>query len=257
MNQENAPAAVPTLDEPRILDHIIIWLDAHIGDSERYVTLKQAFISNMDPGFEIRARATETDFPNLIRSNEAHRIEFGGVQFLLLCFTDLNECYAAFETYRSYKVFFITSGSLGQDIIPRIMDNFRDVFTDPVTGEPRNQIYVFCGAMVDHAEWAVEYDQHVQMFDHEADLLVRMTFDAATYFRTRGERMRAANELDDALRYCKWSKKLYLNYERLKKSPAKEISEIDGITAEIEKELRRRRHDADADDDDPMAEQCD
>ena len=248
-------AAPPALHDARILDHIIIWLDAYIGDPEKYVTLKRAFISNIDPHFEMPTTTTERDLPNLLRTNEACRIAFGDGQFLLLCFTNLEDCYNAFQEYRNYKVFFITSGSLGQDIIPRIMTNFQDIFTDQVTQEPSNTIYVFCGAMVDHAEWALEYYQHVQMFDHEADLLARMTLDAATYFRTRGERLRDANELGDALRYYNWSRTLYLNYERLENTRTREIPPINIIIAEIEEELRRRRHDM-GDEDDSMAAEC-
>ena len=85
--------------------------------------------------------------------------------------------------------------------------------------------------------------------------MVRMTFDAATYFRIRGERLRAADELDDALRYYNWSKTLYLNYERLESTRTRAILDIDRITAEIEEELRRRRH-AEGDDDDETAQQC-
>ena len=61
MSQENAPAAAPALDDIQMLDHIIIWLDAHIGDRTQCVTLKRAFISNIDPSFEISNSTTETD----------------------------------------------------------------------------------------------------------------------------------------------------------------------------------------------------
>ena len=223
MSDENAaaPAAPPALNDPRTLKHIIIWRDPHIGDKAQYVTLKRAFISNIDPSFGTRSNTTEEDLTNLACRDDADTIRFGEPQSVLLCCTSVEECCAAFEENRNKKIFFITSGKLGREILIRIMKDYKALFTDSVTEEPCRSIYIFCGSVEKHADLVRDHKEHVRMVNHEADLLERVTMDAAAYYSTLGERAKKDGEFEEAEVYLAWSAKLSSNYETLKKNSNK------------------------------------
>jgi hypothetical protein len=92
------------------------------------------------------------------------------------------------------------------------------------------------------------------MFDHEADLLARMTRDMAEYYSTEAERQHVNGYLKEALRFYSWSKKLFLQYQKMKQPCQKYIDNIDRITQEIQDILPPPRpshgHDMHSDDDD-------
>ena len=216
MSDENAVAAVaPAPNDPRTLKHMIIWGDPHIGDDKEYVTLKRAFISNIDPCFDTASSTTEKDLTNLMCTNDTHTIRFGEPQSVLLCCTTVQECCAAFDTYRNKKVFFITSGKMGREILPRIEKDFKILFTDPVTKEACLSIYLFCGSIDKHADLVEKHKEHVRMVNHDADLLERVTMDAAAYYFTLGERAKQDGKPEEAEVYFAWSAKLSSNYETL------------------------------------------
>jgi hypothetical protein len=126
-------------------NHIIIWLDAYIGDPTKYIELKKFFSSSIDPRSQTYRKLTDEDFHNLLAADSAVEVTFGGVLFLLIGFTDPNACFEAFERYQNYRIFFITSGSLGKDFVPRILPAHQVLFTDPVSNDPYDSVYVFCG----------------------------------------------------------------------------------------------------------------
>jgi hypothetical protein len=204
---------------------------------------------------------TDADYDNLLRVNEAMQVSFGGVLCLLLAFTDPNLCYAAIEKYQDKRILFITSGSLGQHIVPHIIQNFQQIFTDPVTNDPYSSVYIFCLDIPLHYGWAVEYYEYIQMFDHEADLLARMTRDMANYYFTQADRQQRGGHLKEALRPYLWSKKLFLQYQKMKEPCQKYIDDIDRRTQEIEITLRlpRPSHEYDmhsSDDEEKGSEPC-
>ncbi|CAF0724554.1 unnamed protein product [Rotaria sp. Silwood1] len=258
-----------TLSEPLIPedydyktpDHLIIWLDAYIGDPERYHHLKKSFSSNIDPRNQTWTMLNDRDYDNLTRTHEAMPVSFGGILCLLLAFTDPNACYAAFEKYKDKRILFITSGSLGEHIVPSIIANFREVFTDPIGNEPYSTIYIFCGNIAYHKNWAIPYVEYILMFDHEVELLTRMTCDMAKFYFTKAGRLNAHGDLENALRFYGWSKRLYLQNEKIGGSCRSRINEIDEMTAIVEQALRSRRvsanHDAqNSDDDEKGCEPC-
>ena len=218
--------------------HLIMWLDDHIGDPERYLHLKKAFTSNVDPRNQAPTMLTDRDYNNLLRGGEAMEVSFGGVLFLLLAFTNPQECHRAFEQYKDRYVLLITSGTLGRIIVHRIIQDYQQVFTDPVTNDPYKSIYVFCKDIAMNYDWAIQDKDYIQIFTHEADLLARMTRDMADYYFTQGERLRATEHLEDAFRFYHWSKKLFLQYEKMGQPCRKYLENIDRITKEIENTLR-------------------
>ena len=250
---ENVLPIDPDYGSPK---HIIIWLDAYIGDPTKCIHLKKAFLSSIDPQSQTWTKLTDKDYGNLIASDSAVTVSVGGVLFLLVGFTDPDACYQAFEQYRNYRIFFITSGSLGKDFVPRILPRFRDVFTDPVSNNPYDSVYIFYDPIVDRLDWAIGFRDYVQVFDHEKDLLVRMVRDVAGYFFTLAERESPTDHPDEALRYYRWSKKLYIRYETLGERAKPEIRTIDERTAQIEANQRNVHMTGSDDDDDRAVESC-
>ena len=236
-------------------NHMIIWLDAHIGDLTKYIEFRKVFSNNIDPRSQTYRSLSDGDFHNLLVADSAMTVTFGGVPFLLLAFTEPDACYAAFQRYRNHRIFFITSGTLGEFFIPRILPDFQDVFTDPLSNDPYNSIYIFCGKIENYVHWAIKYRVYIQMFDHEADLLVRMVRDAAEYLCKEADR-EPTEHPNEALRYYGWSKKLFLQYERLGEKAGREITAIDGKIAVIERNQQNVHMAGSDEDEEKGAEPC-
>ena len=217
------------------LDHIIIWLDTHIGKPGECQKLKQAFSSTLDPRHQTWTRLADQDFDNLLRSGDIVPVRFAGIPFHLLAFDDPHRCYEAFERYRDKHIYFITSGTMGEHIIPMLVTNHRELFVDPITDTSYYSIYVFCGNTEYHYEWLFDVLEYVQTFNHEADLLARMTRDVAVYCVQQGER-----HLENALRRYQWSKKVFGQYKILGGKCTKDMENVEKRTAQIETIIRPR-----------------
>ncbi|CAF1106026.1 unnamed protein product [Rotaria sp. Silwood1] len=213
--------------------HLIIWLDTHIGRPNECKKLKEAFASNMDPRNQTWTMLTDPDYDNLLRSNEARPVHFAGVPFLLLAFDDLTRCYESFEQNKDKHIYFITSGTMGKDIIPRLIANYEQLFKDPITNNSYYSIYIFCGNTEYHLDWLYEVRGYVQVFNHEADLLARMTRDVADYFVEQGRHC-----LQNALLRYKWSKKLFTQYSKMGEICRQNMQDVEKMMADIEKILQ-------------------
>ncbi|CAF3035508.1 unnamed protein product [Rotaria sp. Silwood2] len=128
-----------------ISDHLIIWLDAYIGRSNEYKKLKQTFTSNMDPRSQTWTMLTDPDYDNLLHVNTPTPVHFAGVPFLLLTFDDPTRCYESFEQNKDKLIYFITSGIMGKEIVPKLIANYEQLFKDPITRKIYYSIYIFCG----------------------------------------------------------------------------------------------------------------
>jgi hypothetical protein len=125
-------------------DHMIIWLDMHIGDPNRNQRLKAAFSSTSDPKNETPVKLANADYDSMLSAGDPHPVVFEGVWFLLAAFTNVERCIECFERNQHKRIFFITSGSMGEAAVPRILERFRHTFTDPATDESYMSMYVFC-----------------------------------------------------------------------------------------------------------------
>jgi hypothetical protein len=211
------------------LDHIIIWLDLHIGKPGECKRLKKAFASHLDPRSQTYTRLTDQDFDNLLRTGDIVPVHFAGIPFHLLAFDNPYKCYEAFERHRDKHIYFITSGSMGEHIVPVLVAHHRELFVDPITQNPYHSIYIFCGNIGYHYNWLYDVIDYAQAFTHEADLLARMTRDVADYCVEQGER-----HLRNALLRYQWSKKVFEQYKKLGENCTKEMRNVEQRTAEIE-----------------------
>ncbi|CAF0971792.1 unnamed protein product [Adineta steineri] len=221
-------------------NHMIIWLDLTIGDPKEHIHLKKSFSSQADPKNETPVKLFDREYDDILDVVGAAPVGFEGVEFLFAAFTNAELCIKCFEENQDKRIFFITSGSLGKAVVPIILDRFPHVFTDPVTDEPYSSIYIFCGVIANHLEWALRYRNYVQMFDFEADLLSRMVRDIGGYFLAEGKQL-----LDEdppnypaAQHRLTWSHELYQRYGRMEHCSIKtELNEVNELLENIEEEM--------------------
>lgn len=164
----------------------IIWLDAFIGQDNECHSFKRQFCTTLEPG----ARC-------------------GDPLDILIC--ALNESAAPFtfvdtpqkaiqeiELYRDKHVIFITSGSLGQQIIPRIATTYHNV----------HSFYIFCAIIKNYVDFAMHYLDCLQIFNSELDLLVRLVRDISMEIINKGKQHLEINDPIPALDYFERSKAL-------------------------------------------------
>lgn len=230
-------------------NHIIFWLDQTIGDPDKYKHLKKAFATNADPTNETPTMLTDTDYDRLMVSGDAVTVEFEGVRFLLQAFNNEEACLAAFEKNqdKEKRIFFITSGSLGATAVPKIIEKYRHIFTDPITDKPYPSVYVFCHNIEFQMEWGMDYYEYLQMFNFDSELLERMTRDIAEYFIGRAIRIREDNDLKGALQRLYWAKRLWTQYDKMQQQistdnprlprVSQRMIEIENLIKQFEAEL--------------------
>jgi hypothetical protein len=102
-------------------------------------------------------------------------------------------------------------------------------------------MYVFCLNIGYHIEWALNHREYIQIFDHEADLLSRMTRDIGNYFVTQGKYLLDEDppNNDAAYHRLSWAHELYQRYSKMEKtSMKKELDEINELLEEIAEDLK-------------------
>jgi hypothetical protein len=91
-------------------------------------------------------------------------------------FTEIDSFLEFVQTNKSEKIFLILSGSFGEKVVPLIYDN-----------ENIYQIYLFCGSILSHSNWAMDFIDKMLMFDHEDDLLERIFKEVELYLRKQAQ----------------------------------------------------------------------
>jgi len=197
-------------------NHIILWLDVTIGNPDEYKHLKRAFATNVDPRVKLPTPLTSRDIQNLLGANQPQTVFFEGVEILLQVFDEQDKCFEAFKQHSDKRIYFITSGQLGQKIVPEIFKDNPDAFNDPITHEPCPSIYVFCHNIKLNMPWAMEFIEYIQMFNFDSELLERLVRDIATYFLSRARRMMTEPNLQvETLQRLHWAKRLWHQYDKM------------------------------------------
>lgn len=137
----------------------IFWLDTYVGQLGHYNGFKYKFQDNL----KVVSILPPNDIDKLTCAFEAtfFRIKF---------FDTIEKALAGIELHRNKRIIFISSGSLGKFIIPRIVSTFFNVYS----------FYVYCCDISLNRDWAFEYFPCVKIFDHELDLLVRLMRDISS-----------------------------------------------------------------------------
>ncbi|CAF1941190.1 unnamed protein product [Rotaria magnacalcarata] len=229
-------------------NHLIIWLDQHIGQPEWCQHLKRAFSTQTDPKTSVAVNLSDCDLGIIRHVESAFPINFDGVCYSMAVFTDIDSCLHCFEHNKHRRIIFITSETLGKVVVPIILERFKDMFIDPVTKEPYMFIYIFCHNIANQVEWALDYRDYVQMFDFDADLLARVLRDIGNYYFTEGRRLLGESPPNNVAAYhrLRWARILYQRHSQMEQvSMSHEFDEISHLLENIEEELRSSSNDDD------------
>lgn len=205
-------------EEDNTPNHMIIWLDKHIGQPDYCVLLKSSFFIAMDPTTDSFERnLNQDDIDRSIRFDASLRVRLNEVEFIFQAFDDIEKCYEAIEKNQNKRIFFITSGSKGKIIVPSLVTLY------PGTFPSDNPIFIFCANLlmrtvsdvVPTNSWLQEFVEHVLPFDHEDELLARMTREIGNYFATEAQRLTDNNQLNKADQYQGWSQRMLRRHAAL------------------------------------------
>jgi len=226
-----------------IPNHMIVWLDLHIGKREDYRSLKAAFSSTTDPNHASPVRLIDKDDDEINRTVGFEQINFEGVRFLLAAFTNVERCVEFLQENQNKKIFLITSGSMGREVLRLIEMKCKDAFTDPFTKEPCASIYVFCHEVERQMDWMPTYAEYLAPpFTFDADLLLRMTRDIADYFVAESKRLleEQSPNYSAVKNRLTWAYTLYDRYRAMENSCSirKELAEVNELIEKVEKKMK-------------------
>jgi hypothetical protein len=157
----------------------IIWLDEYIGEDGHYHALKRKFQTTLQP-----AAAVPPDVLSVLIG------AFEQNSTLLLFAHTPDQATTLIETHHDKKVIFISSDSLGQQMIPFLTASYPNV----------HRFYFFCANIQNNVEFGMNYTSCLQMFDHETDLLVRLARDISSDIIIEGEMYLQIQDAKNALK---------------------------------------------------------
>ena len=135
-----------------------------------------------------------------------HGINFDNKDALFQTFDNEHDVLEAFERHQDMRIFFITSGTLGQTVIPKIISRYGRTLTDTAISVSYNVIYIFCADLENHFDWIVEYAGFVEVFTSESPLLERLIWNLTQYYVDQGNRFSQSNKIRNALQCYYWVK---------------------------------------------------
>jgi len=144
----------------------IIWLDAYIGQDGHYHAFKRQCQIALQPAAEVPPDALNVLICALAQNAAP----------LLFAHTPAQAA-TLIETHHDKEIIFISSGSLGQHMLPLITAFYPNV----------HRFYFFCLHISKYVEFGMAYASCLQMFDHEIDLLVRLARDISSDIIKQGE----------------------------------------------------------------------
>jgi hypothetical protein len=170
----------------------IIWLDGHIGSEDNCRKMKKEFQVGL-----VEAAAVPPLPPDPINDLICAVCEYSApIEFV----KTQEEALDLIETNLAFKkvIIFISSASLGRKIIPQIQEKAFQI----------ESYYIFCGNVEAHREWGIECINDgldVQMFDHQATLLVRLGRDMSKILTKDGETLLKQKKPESALKYFEFA----------------------------------------------------
>ncbi|CAF1531609.1 unnamed protein product [Rotaria sordida] len=142
---------------------------------EVYQRLKTAFSSTAEPKSVNPIRLIDKDDDAINRTVGFEQVNFEGVKFLLVTFTNVER-------------------QIERAAVLLIMKKGKNIFIDPVTNEPYQSIYVFCHDISRSDDWMRKYLDYLTLtFVFDKDLLVRLIRDITDYFVIESKRLPATN----------------------------------------------------------------
>jgi hypothetical protein len=156
-----------------------IWLDEYIGQEGECDGFKRMFRNALEPTVAMPPDAIDS----LIRALNDDVAPF-------LFANTHNKAIELIEAHRDKKIIFISSGSLGIHILPRIKTTYPYV----------HSFYFFCAIIENYIDFACDYLCCLQIFNNEIDLLVRLARDISTDIIKQGKEYMKLDYPKDALK---------------------------------------------------------
>jgi hypothetical protein len=147
----------------------------------QYQTLKEQFQSNLRP-------VTAMPPGNINELICYFEEKVAPIKFV----STIEDALALIQSETDKRIIFISSGTLGQEIIPKIVAQYqysRVYF-----------YYIFCGYVRGLTEWALEheYDTCMKILDYETDLLIHLIRDTSNDIIKLGQSHMTLREGEDA-----------------------------------------------------------
>jgi hypothetical protein len=107
------------------------------------------------------------DFTIIWLDKNADHIRFDKMRLRTLInycqiFSDIKDCLAYIHTISLEKIFFIVSGSLGQEIVPIVQDLSQVAF-----------VYIFCADRIKHVDWTKMFSKIQGIFTGEESSFIK------------------------------------------------------------------------------------
>jgi hypothetical protein len=193
-------------------DHVIIWLDKNMGEAQNNLPSRKDLSNNASID-SLPSDERKHDIDNFIRCYEQN-MNNEKINDLtkspLRMFTDHKECIKCIHDSLEAKkrVFLIVSGQMGALIVPQIYEKLS------------GYIYIFCADVLKHIdEWAGDYTEHIQIFDIETVLFIRLLRDIARYYiKKSGE---SSSNQANSIKYLQWARRLVLRANKMDKEGGK------------------------------------
>ncbi|CAF0806795.1 unnamed protein product [Adineta steineri] len=242
-------------------NHMIVWLDENIASPDHYHDFKKVFATTTNPESTLQESLVDVDINNLIHDDVTRRdTSFLNVPFPFILFDSIDPCLAFLQKNAGEKrIFFMTSGDLGQHIVPAILNNHQSIFQDKNGNLYEDSIYIFCANMTAHIEWARQFLDFccIKIITDDRQMLARLTRDIAKYLSSKGEEELSNNNLSAitlALQYFSWAHNLYQQADKVRPGyPSNDsrnpINILKPLIAKAEQKLRELQTNSNDDDD--------
>jgi len=218
-------------------DHVVIWLDKHIGHPKYYQQMKNYFKSIIaidQPS--LFSTKTNKDIGNLIRINDNQNVNDSNLYNIadeIYIFSTIENCLNFINKISKSQrnIFTICSGQLGKEFVSKIYYN-----------KSVHAIYILTSNILKRYEWACNYIDKINLFTHELDLLARLTRDIAAYYEKKSNDKTIKNPRH-TLTYLHWSKRLLNNANFVDEDavPRKRLQRIEKRNIELEACLNSKR----------------
>jgi hypothetical protein len=170
---------------------VVIWLDGTF-EGDNYQSMKDEF---NDPIASSSSPSSDPIDQKTCHETKQDLLAHGAP---VITARTADEAIELIKNYPTAKIFFISSGSLGKDMVPKIVNQYQLI----------HSFYIYCFKMIKHRDWASDYLSCLQMFDHPIDLLVRLMRDISEYFIEQGKTNLQFNDAKNALKYFNHARNL-------------------------------------------------
>ncbi|CAF2696891.1 unnamed protein product [Rotaria sp. Silwood2] len=221
LSQGPTPYNTNDRDFGHFSDHVTVWIDKYIGMENSYADFKAKFDNNIQVLQSNNLSEMEIDDDSILCENPDMLKKLSDEVYCLKYFSTIEKGLEYIVKNFEKKIFFISSGTIGKVIVPQIVN------LSQIQG-----IYIFCGDISRHTEWAGEYaDKISAMLEHQDNLLERLTRDISIYIEKKGDEYKANQAILQARNCYSWSKKLLIRGKQLGDSGSTKL--IDNITKKI------------------------